>query len=164
MDISMAPMEPTTAPDQWALVLEPSTGKRQICSQDKRMTSFVLFGGKSKLCRISTSKLSINGPESKLTRAPINKSITIVAKQIQTPGAVELNEMDVELVRFGLTAFITLLVVVDPPGIVPVFVAFNRQRRRRRAKGHGHARGHDRLYRRALFFVAGRSVLSLIWV
>jgi hypothetical protein len=31
--------------------------------------------------------------------------------------------MDEGLVQFGLTAFVTPLVVVNPPGVVPVFVA-----------------------------------------
>src|SRR5687767_11628375 len=41
--------------------------------------------------------------------------------------------MDQDIVRFGFTAFVTLLVVVDPPGVVPIFVALtqNQQDRRR---------------------------------
>jgi small neutral amino acid transporter SnatA (MarC family) len=27
------------------------------------------------------------------------------------------------LLQFGLTAFVTLLVVIDPPGVVPIFVS-----------------------------------------
>lgn len=42
--------------------------------------------------------------------------------------------MDQEILRFGLAAFVTLLVVVDPPGVVPIFVALTQnQEERRRA-------------------------------
>jgi hypothetical protein len=47
--------------------------------------------------------------------------------------------MDEGLVQFGLTAFVTPLVVVNPPGVVPVFVA---------------------LLVALFFIVAGRSLLS----
>lgn len=72
--------------------------------------------------------------------------------------------MDEGLVRFGLTAFVTLLVVVDPPGVVPVFVTLTE--------------GADAAKRRAIvkraiivallvalfFLVAGRSLLSYLGV
>ena len=43
--------------------------------------------------------------------------------------------MDQDLLRFSLAAFITLLVVVDPPGVVPIYVALTKDEepRRRRA-------------------------------
>jgi MarC family membrane protein len=71
--------------------------------------------------------------------------------------------MDQEILRFGLASFVTLLVVVDPPGVVPLFVALT----------------HDEPSRRpailtravlialgvALFFlIAGRTVLSYLGV
>ncbi|MFN2513574.1 MAG: MarC family protein [Pyrinomonadaceae bacterium] len=34
--------------------------------------------------------------------------------------------MDQDFIRFGLAAFVTLLVIVDPPGIVPIFVALTK--------------------------------------
>lgn len=34
--------------------------------------------------------------------------------------------MDQELVKFSLAAFVTLLVVVDPPGVVPIYVALTK--------------------------------------
>lgn len=34
--------------------------------------------------------------------------------------------MDQELFRFSLAAFITLLVVEDPPGVVPIYVALTK--------------------------------------
>jgi multiple antibiotic resistance protein len=34
--------------------------------------------------------------------------------------------VDQETLKFGLAAFITLLVVVDPPGVVPIFVALTK--------------------------------------
>jgi MarC family membrane protein len=72
--------------------------------------------------------------------------------------------MDQEFMRFGLAAFVTLLVVVDPPGVVPIFVALTREEQpaRRRA-----------ILRRAVliafgvalfFLLAGRSVLSYLGV
>ena len=36
------------------------------------------------------------------------------------------DRMDQDLLRFSLAAFITLLVVVDPPGVVPIFVALTK--------------------------------------
>jgi multiple antibiotic resistance protein len=43
--------------------------------------------------------------------------------------------MDQDFLRFGLAAFVTLLVVVDPPGVVPIYVALTKdeQPARRRA-------------------------------
>lgn len=72
--------------------------------------------------------------------------------------------MDHDFMRFGLAAFVTLLVVVDPPGVVPIFVALTR--------GEEPARRRAILTRAvviafgvALFFlVAGRSVLSYLGV
>ena len=66
--------------------------------------------------------------------------------------------------RFGLAAFVTLLVVVDPPGVVPIFVGLT--------KDETHARRRIILIRAvviafgvALFFLlAGRAVLSYLGV
>ncbi|MEJ7616366.1 MAG: NAAT family transporter [Pyrinomonadaceae bacterium] len=72
--------------------------------------------------------------------------------------------MSAELLRFGLTAFITLLVVVDPPGIVPVFVALTEGdgAAQRRATG---TRAVMIAFLVALFFLlAGRSVLAYLGV
>lgn len=71
--------------------------------------------------------------------------------------------MDQEILRFWFAAFVTLLVVVDPPGVVPIFVALTEnQRERRRAilvRAVLIALGV------ALFFlVAGRAVLSYLGV
>ena len=72
--------------------------------------------------------------------------------------------MDEGLVKFGLTAFVTLLVVVDPPGVVPIFVALT--------EGADAAKRRATVKRAvivallvALFFlVAGRSLLSYLGV
>lgn len=72
--------------------------------------------------------------------------------------------MEQDFLRFGLAAFVTLLVVVDPPGVVPIFVALT--------KDETHARRRAILTRAvviafcvALFFlVAGRSLLSYLGV
>ena len=72
--------------------------------------------------------------------------------------------MDQELLRFSLAAFITLLVVVDPPGVVPIYVALTKDEepRKRRAiliRAVLIALGV------ALFFLfAGRVVLSYLGV
>jgi multiple antibiotic resistance protein len=72
--------------------------------------------------------------------------------------------MDQEFFRFGLAAFVTLLVVVDPPGVVPIFVALTQgeEPRRRLAiliRAVLIASGV------ALFFlIAGRAVLSYLGV
>jgi MarC family membrane protein len=72
--------------------------------------------------------------------------------------------MEQEVIRFGLAAFVTLLVVVDPPGVVPIFVALT--------KDETHARRRAILTRSVLiafgvalfFLIAGRSVLSYLGV
>jgi multiple antibiotic resistance protein len=72
--------------------------------------------------------------------------------------------MDQDFIKYGLAAFVTLLVVVDPPGVVPIFVALTKDEKpdRRRA-----------ILRRAViiafgvalfFLVAGRAVLSYLGV
>jgi multiple antibiotic resistance protein len=72
--------------------------------------------------------------------------------------------MDQEFMRFGLAAFVTLLVVVDPPGVVPIFVALTSnelptQRRKILIRAVLIAFGV------ALFFlVAGRAVLAYLGV
>ena len=68
------------------------------------------------------------------------------------------------MIRFGLAAFVTLLVVVDPPGVVPIFVALT--------KDETHTRRRAILTRSVLiafgvalfFLIAGRSVLSYLGV
>lgn len=72
--------------------------------------------------------------------------------------------MDQDFIRFGLAAFVTLLVVVDPPGVVPIFVALTRDEApaRRRAIL---IRAVVIAFGVALFFlVAGRGVLSYLGV
>ena len=71
--------------------------------------------------------------------------------------------MDQEIVRFGLAALVTLLVVVDPPGVVPLFVALtqNQQEHRRAIL----TRAVLVAFGVALFFlIAGRAVLSYLGV
>src|SRR5262245_7819881 len=71
--------------------------------------------------------------------------------------------MDQDIVRFGLAAFVTLLVVVDPPGVVPLFVALteNEPERRRTIL----TRAVLIAFGVALFFlIAGRAVLSYLGV
>src|SRR6185436_4609523 len=72
--------------------------------------------------------------------------------------------MDQDIIKFGLAAFATLLVVVDPPGVVPLFVALTKGEtpRRRRAIL---IRAVLIAFGAALFFlVAGRAVLSYLGV
>jgi multiple antibiotic resistance protein len=72
--------------------------------------------------------------------------------------------MDQDIIKFGLAAFATLLVVVDPPGVVPMFVALT--------KGETPAHRRAILIRAVLiafgaalfFLVAGRAVLSYLGV
>ena len=72
--------------------------------------------------------------------------------------------MDQDFIRFGLAAFVTLLVVVDPPGVVPIFVALT--------KDEQPARRRKILIRAVLiafgvalfFLLAGRAVLSYLGV
>jgi multiple antibiotic resistance protein len=72
--------------------------------------------------------------------------------------------MDHEFMRFGLAAFVTLLVVVDPPGVVPIYVALTsteQPARRRKIL----IRAVLIAFGVALFFlVAGRGVLSYLGV
>ena len=72
--------------------------------------------------------------------------------------------MDQDVWRFGLAAFVTLLVVVDPPGVVPTFVALTKDDRpsRRRAIL---IRAVVIAFGVAIFFLlAGRAVLSYLGV
>lgn len=72
--------------------------------------------------------------------------------------------MDQDFLRFGLAAFVTLLVVVDPPGVIPIFVALT--------SSEESARRRKILIRAVLiafgvalfFLVAGRAVLSYLGV
>lgn len=72
--------------------------------------------------------------------------------------------MDQTLWRFALAAFVTLLVVVDPPGVVPTFVALT--------KDETPARRRNILIRAVLiafsvsifFLLAGRALLSYLGV
>ncbi|HSF22999.1 MAG TPA: MarC family protein [Blastocatellia bacterium] len=72
--------------------------------------------------------------------------------------------MNEELLRFSLTPFVTLLVVVDPPGVVPIFVALT--------EGADAAKRRATVRRAVLvalvvalfFLVAGRSLLSYLGV
>lgn len=72
--------------------------------------------------------------------------------------------MDQDFLRFGLAAFVTLLVVVDPPGVVPIYVALTKDEqpvRRRRIL----IRAVVIAFGVALFFlIAGRAVLSYLGV
>lgn len=72
--------------------------------------------------------------------------------------------MNQELFQFGLTAFVTLLVVIDPPGVVPIFVSLTEgmNAAKRRAVG---TRALMIAFLIAIFFLfAGRSVLSYLGV
>src|SRR6266480_2940020 len=72
--------------------------------------------------------------------------------------------MDQDFLRFGLAAFVTLLVVVDPPGVVPIYVALTREE----SPTHRRSiliRAVLIAFGAALFFlVAGRAVLSYLGV
>lgn len=72
--------------------------------------------------------------------------------------------MDPDLLRFALAAFVTILVVVDPPGVVPIYVALTKDERPR----HRRAiliRAVLIAFGVALFFlIAGRAVLSYLGV
>src|SRR5688500_1296658 len=71
--------------------------------------------------------------------------------------------MDQDILRFGLAAFVTLLVVVDPPGVVPIFVALTQDRPERRRAIL--TRAVLIAFAVALFFlIAGRAVLSYLGV
>ena len=79
------------------------------------------------------------------------------------PGFI-VSTMDQDFLRFGLAAFVTILVVVDPPGVVPIYVALTKDElpRRRRAIL---IRAVLIAFGVALFFlVAGRAVLSYLGV
>jgi len=72
--------------------------------------------------------------------------------------------VDQDFIRFGLAAFVTLLVVVDPPGVVPIFVALTKEEKPAQQR---------RILLRAVliacgvaffFLLAGRAVLSYLGV
>ena len=61
--------------------------------------------------------------------------------------------MDVTVWRFGLAAFITLLVVVDPPGVVPIFVGLTKSETPTRRRKDPAARGGDSVWCGPVLFV-----------
>jgi len=72
--------------------------------------------------------------------------------------------MNEDFFKFGLAAFVTILVVVDPPGVVPIYVALTKSElpARRRAIL---TRAVLIAFGVALFFlIAGRAVLSYLGV
>ena len=72
--------------------------------------------------------------------------------------------MDPELMRFGLAAFVTLLVVVDPPGVVPIYVALT-SKEEPAGRRNILIRAVLIAFGVALFFlIAGRAVLSYLGV
>jgi multiple antibiotic resistance protein len=74
------------------------------------------------------------------------------------------DRMDQDLLRFSLAAFITLLVVVDPPGVVPIYVALTKDEEPRQRRSIL-IRAVLIAFGVALFFlVAGRAVLSYLGV
>src|SRR6185436_13521682 len=75
-----------------------------------------------------------------------------------------VDRMDQDLLRFSLAAFITLLVVVDPPGVVPIYVALTKDEEPRRRRLIL-VRAVLIAFGVALFFlIAGRIVLSYLGV
>ena len=72
--------------------------------------------------------------------------------------------MDQELLRFSLAAFITLLVVVDPPGVVPIYVALTKDEEPRRRRGILIRAVLIALGVALFFLIAGRVVLSYLGV
>jgi multiple antibiotic resistance protein len=72
--------------------------------------------------------------------------------------------MDQDFLRFGLAAFVTILVVVDPPGVVPIYVALTKDEEPRRRQAIL-IRAVLIAFGVALFFlIAGRAVLSYLGV
>jgi multiple antibiotic resistance protein len=72
--------------------------------------------------------------------------------------------MDQDFIRFGLAAVVTLLVVVDPPGVVPIFVALTKDEQPRDRRTIL-VRAVLIAFGVAIFFlVAGRAVLSYLGV
>jgi multiple antibiotic resistance protein len=72
--------------------------------------------------------------------------------------------MDQELLRFSLAAFITLLVVVDPPGVVPIYVALTKDEEPRRRRTILIRAVLIALGVALFFLIAGRVVLSYLGV
>lgn len=72
--------------------------------------------------------------------------------------------MNAELLQFGLTAFITLLVVVDPPGIVPVFVGLTESVGAAQRRAIATRAVMIAFFVSLFFLLAGRNVLSYLGV
>jgi multiple antibiotic resistance protein len=72
--------------------------------------------------------------------------------------------MDPDLLRFALAAFVTILVVVDPPGVVPIYVALTKDEEPRSRRAIL-IRAVLIAFGVALFFlIAGRAVFSYLGV
>jgi multiple antibiotic resistance protein len=72
--------------------------------------------------------------------------------------------MDQTIWRFGLAAFVTLLVVVDPPGVIPTFVGLTKEETSKRRLAIL-TRAVVIAFSVAIFFLlAGRALLSYLGV
>jgi multiple antibiotic resistance protein len=72
--------------------------------------------------------------------------------------------MDQDSFRFGLAAFVTILVVVDPPGVVPIYVALTKEELPARRRAILTRAVLIALGVALFFLVAGRAVLSYLGV
>ena len=72
--------------------------------------------------------------------------------------------MDQDILRFGLAAFVTILVVVDPPGVVPIYVALTKQEEPQRRRAILIRAVLIALGVALFFLIAGRAVLSYLGV
>ena len=72
--------------------------------------------------------------------------------------------MDQDTLRFAFAAFITLLVVVDPPGVVPIFVALTKNESPKERRAILIRAVTIALCVAVFFLVAGRALLSYLGV
>ena len=72
--------------------------------------------------------------------------------------------MDTELLKFGLTAFVTLFVVIDPIGVTPVFHALTKEMDTKNRRATQAKSALVALFVALFFLLAGRSMLTYLGV